>query len=257
MTCFPDPCADPLKNRCAPGTCTGRPNGEAYCVCPTGYTWDDSDPKSPACVLADACTGNPCGPPEAVLECRTDKVLEYTCVCRAGYIVGTVDGQKRCIPNDTTLKCADEPCGTQGLLSCTDTASGPVCQCDTKYRLVTDNRKTSCVFFPCEGDPCGDSVAVKSCSPGMSTYTCVCNSNYKLDTVDGLPMCVASTENYLLFFVCLGVLGAGALISLLSCYLLRRRMLARNAMEDYATQNLQVAMGAQQDGYAINASAWM
>ncbi|CDJ53572.1 hypothetical protein EBH_0018570 [Eimeria brunetti] len=255
--CYPDPCADSNKNRCSPGQCKGRPNGTAYCICPKGYTWDDSDLLSPACVLESLCKDDPCGPAEAVLECRTDSTTEYTCICRPGYEVGSVEGKKMCIEASAAVTCKDEPCGTEGLLSCTDTPSGPECQCKTFYRLVTEQRKKQCIYSPCEYEPCGDAVAAKSCQAGMSTYTCVCNSNYKLDTVDGQPKCVASTEDLTLFIIGATIVGVLLLISVVSCFILRRRMLMRNALEAYTQDSLEVSMGAHQDGLRASTSAWM
>ncbi|CDJ64628.1 microneme protein, putative [Eimeria necatrix] len=257
VTCYPDPCADSTKNKCSPGTCKSRPNGSAYCKCPEGYTWDGTDPYKPTCAFASMCDGDPCGPPEAVLECRTDKAFEYTCVCRPGYEFGTEGTVKKCIAAQATVTCADEPCGTEGLLSCTDTAEGPECVCDKHYRLVTEQRKKRCIFSPCEFDPCGDSTAAKSCEPGISTYTCVCNKNYKLDTIDGQPKCVEDTVDLIPFIIGAAVVGVLLLITLISCFVLRRRMLSRNAFEAYAQDNLEVSMGAHQDGINVSSSAWM
>ena len=256
-TCHPDPCADETKNKCAPGKCVGRPNGDAYCDCPLGYMWDSTDPTTPKCVFADTCEDEPCGSSEVVLECRTDKPLEYTCVCRSGFEVGTVDGQKRCIASDIRTRCEDEPCGTEGLLSCTDTPNGAECLCKKQYRLVTSLRKKACIYSPCDEQPCGDSTAVKSCIAGISTYSCTCNSNYKLDTVDGLPVCVSTTENYTLFLIATGLVGLGLLVSVISCIILRRKMLSRSAIEAFEEQGMQNMMGTQQDGINADASSWM
>lgn len=257
VVCHPDPCADSTKNRCSPGTCKGRPNGTAYCVCPTGYTWDDADLLSPACVLKSLCLDNPCGPAEAVLECRTESTTEYTCVCRPGYEVGSVNGKKTCVEASNAVKCEHNPCGTEGLLSCTDTPSGPECQCKNLYRLVTEQRQKKCIYSPCEDQACGDSAATKSCQAGISTYTCVCNTNYKLETVDGMPKCVAAETDLTLFIICAAVVGVLLLISVISCIILRRRMLRRNALEAYTEDSLEVSMGAHQDGITASSSAWM
>ncbi|OEH77567.1 hypothetical protein cyc_08707 [Cyclospora cayetanensis] len=91
----------------------------------------------------------------------------------------------------------------------------------------------------------------------MSTYTCECNSNHVLDTVDGVPKSVESTQDQTLFLIGVRIVAVGVLISLVSRFFLRRRILARNAMEQYAEEGLQVTMGAQQDGLAVDASAWM
>ncbi|KAL8440809.1 hypothetical protein Emag_007714 [Eimeria magna] len=258
FTCYPDPCASKSLNKCGLGECIGRPNGAAYCRCPHGYTWDGRDPYSPKCVLEDMCADDPCGPQEAVLQCRTDKALEYTCVCRPGYEVGTVDGLKRCIVSDSRTKCSDEPCGTKGLLSCTDTPTGADCLCQKDYRLVTEKRAKSCMYAPCESEPCGDATAVKTCTAGLSTYTCTCNSGYKLETQDGLPVCVRDTDNYLVILIAGGAAGVGLLITLVSCFILRRRLRARNAFESYAEGNLTDLMGMQQNtGMGADASYWM
>ncbi|KAL8269223.1 hypothetical protein Esti_006855 [Eimeria stiedai] len=258
FTCYADPCASRALNKCAPGKCVGRPNGAAYCRCPKGYTWDGRDPYSPKCVFEDMCASNPCGPEEAVLQCRTDKALEYSCVCRPGFEVGTVDGAKKCVVTNSRSKCSDEPCGTQGLLSCTDTPTGAHCVCQKGHRLVTEKRAKSCIYSPCDSEPCGNATAVKSCIAGISSYTCTCNPGHYLDTQDGLPVCVRDNDNYLVLLFAGGAAGVGLLITLLSCFVLRRRLRARNAFEAYAEGGLSDLLGAQQNGgLGTDASYWM
>lgn len=258
FTCYPDPCKASATDPCSPGTCVGRPNGQAFCNCPTGYLWDGKDTDKPKCVLKDMCGDNPCGPPERVVECRTDRPFSHSCVCKPGYVESLVDGKNTCVAFDNQIKCSDDACGTQGVKSCTDTESGAVCECESMHQLVTSNRKMQCIYSPCTSNPCGDSQSVKSCTAGISSYACTCNDGYSLTTVDGLQQCVEEEFDIATLLIVAGTIGIGLLIGIIACFVLRRRMNRRNAAEIYMQGGLENMMGATYNGAGqVNPSMWM
>ena len=186
-TCIENPCK---AISCYPGTCELE-GITPYCKCPEGYFSQGMGPYS-TCQMEDICRTNPCGDNKAALDCTPLTPTEYKCTCTTGYEVDKSSGQQKCVPIESRIKCADLPCGAEGLDRCEDTDEGFNCVCKSGYRLVDAAFGRKCEFQnPCESNVCGPPAAVLSCSADEVKYSCQCQTGYTLFTGTNSQFCQA------------------------------------------------------------------
>ncbi|KAL8424381.1 hypothetical protein Efla_000838 [Eimeria flavescens] len=204
---------NPCKHvNCHPGTCKADANLNISCVCPEGYTATNTGIYS-ACKMNDICETNPCGDSRAALDCTPLTPTDYVCTCTAGYEVDKSSGKQKCVSRESKIKCADLPCGAEGLQTCEDTEAGYKCTCKSGYRLVEATVGKRCEFInPCESNVCGPPAAVLSCSATESSYSCQCQTGYKLFTGTHSQFCQVdeSSDKYDTYVI--AGLGVGGLI---------------------------------------------
>ncbi|KAL8451132.1 hypothetical protein Emed_002170 [Eimeria media] len=207
--CREDPCQ---HVSCSPGVCKSDENLNISCECPEGYTGTSLGIYS-SCQMTNICETNPCGDRVAALDCTPLTPTDYTCTCTTGYEVDKSSGKQKCVSKESRLKCADLPCGAEGLDSCEDTAEGFKCTCRSGYRLVDATVGKKCEFQnPCENNICGPPAAVLSCSATESSYSCQCQTGYTLYTGTSSQFCQVESSSGQYDTYVLAGLGAGGLI---------------------------------------------
>ncbi|GJP75143.1 hypothetical protein CLOP_g5629 [Closterium sp. NIES-67] len=167
----PDPCK-PI-NPCGGGTCTSTPTNKSQrnkCTCPAGFMAVTNLDKTQTCALAKVCTFfavNPCG----FGSCIDDSKGGYTCLCSAGYTLGSLtDGTTTCVPGALVTKVVLPVAMSCGLVRTTYqlskkdfTALNPKLKCSGNFAagtsIVVRNSTTAtlgCVvpYTIAQGDTC-------------------------------------------------------------------------------------------------------
>lgn len=143
--------------------------------------------------MTDVCSGDPCGPPEAVKYCLPTKMItpdpdtpysQAFCVCAEDYTYDSLTGECISIALDRCKE--DQPCGPlEGVKSCTENRmTGKfICTCNDGYVLNARNNLCEKKCTDSEAAACGSANAhdADKCSVGITGRICACKEGYIFD----------------------------------------------------------------------------